>query len=196
MSQSSRARIASIYWHMFSVGGVNTRLQYYKKTAIQEGDVFDILRSDPLITLGQERYKEPRRIRGGDTYIDIDGHVGHHPKHVKESLKFLHENYDALFFASLCPHKNRWYGFEPLFVPLFIETELPKAASISDGYWSTYSEWGRLVVKTLKILYTGCESYALPLRAEGIPVTVRPRPFFPAKIFPDKRSDEMLTVWT
>ncbi len=191
----SSARIAAIYWPSFSVGGIHTRLQNFKAAAKQTGDRFDVIRSANLITLESGRFPGPQRIRGGDVFIDIDGYAGHHPNNVKKSLKFLKENYDALFFCALVPHPNKDYGFEPQFIPIFRDLDLPKVASISDGYWSTYCDWGRLALPFVKKLYTGCEAYAIPLRAEGIVVTVCPRPFFPRPVT-TKRSHEKLAVWT
>jgi len=144
--------------------------------------------------MGAEHFREPTRIRGGDTFIDIDGVVGHHPKHLKKSLEFLKNNYDAIFFAFLVPHPNKLYGFDPVFLPFFTQTDLPKAATISDGYWSTYKEWGRQAVPYCKKLYAGCKAYAVPLQSEGIDIEVQSRPFFP-QAPQTVRDKEMLTVW-
>jgi len=195
--KTSSVRIAAIYWPITSVGGIHSELHYYQTEARRVGDRFDVIRSFNIPSLGAGMFPTVKRMRGGDTFIDLDGYAGHHPSRVAESLKFLRANYDALFFVSLVPHPNKQYGFEPQFLPLFTETRLPKVASISDGYWVSYAEWGRLVIPTLKKLYTGCEAYAIPLRNEGIQITVRPRPFVSdpaALVIP--RSPKMLTVWT
>lgn len=194
----SPVRIASIYFHTTSVGGVNSELQYYRRAAEAEGDTFHVLRSKNLINAGCGLYPAMTRKRGGDTYIDLDGYAGHHPARVEETLKWLNKNYDALFFISVVPHPNKLYGYEPHFLPLFTCTpKLSKAATLSDGYWSTYAEWARLAVPHVKALYTGCAAYALPAVSEGINVIVRPRPFSPPVNYKAVvQSREMLTAWT
>lgn len=187
-------RIAAIYWHTTSVGGINTELQYYRHAALQEGDVFDVIRSTNGPECKVELYPKTRRMKGGDTFIDIQGQAGHHPSRVEATLKFLRENYDALFFVSLVPHPNKNYGFEPNFLPIFTQ-KMPKAASISDGYWHTYAEWGRLAAPHVKVLYTGCNAYGIPLRNEGFPCQTRPRPFYPLSVPTASRSKTLLTIW-
>jgi hypothetical protein len=192
-----RVRWAAIYFHTTSVGGVNSELQYYKRAAAAGGDVFHILRSKNLINAGQGLYPHVTRKRGGDTYIDLDGWAGHHPDQTEKTLKWLKKNYDALFFISLCPHPNKLYGNNPDFLPLYTDTPtLPKAATLCDGYWSTYAEWARMAVPHVQALYTGCAAYALPAASEGINVIVRPRPFAPLANYKTPQSREMLTAWT
>ena len=196
MTKKTPFRIAAIYWHTTSVGGINTELQYYRHAALDEGDVFDVIRSTNGVDAKVTMYPETHRMKGGDTFIDLQGQAGHHPKHVQSTLKYLRENYDALFFVALVPHPNKNYGYTPDFLPIFTDLALPKAASISDGYWHSYCEWGRLAAPHVRVLYTGCNAYGIPVGAEGFPCITRPRPFYPLVVPTATRSKELLTVWT
>lgn len=189
-------RIAAIYWPTTSVGGINSRLQYLRRAARERGDTFDVLLSGNQSSVKPEVYTKPHRVRGGDSYIDIDGRASHHVQRVEATLAFLHENYDGIFFSALVPHPNKMYGFEPLFLPLYTETPHPKVAAISDGYWHSYAEWGKQAASYVKLLTAGCEAYASPVRADGVEIRVQPRPFFPnEKVLKEARSKERLTVW-
>lgn len=188
-------RIAAIYWHTGSVGGLNSNLQYLKRAAESTGDTFHILRSTNYVKATHGLFPEIKRIKGGDTYIFIDGFAGHHPKHVAGTVQWLNENYDAILLPALVPHITRTYGNQPDFLPLFTDTDMPKIGTLSDGYWASYAEWGRMAIPYVTKLYTGCEAYTIAPRAEGIKVEVQPRPYIAPAFVPVPQSPKLLTVW-
>ena len=171
-------RVACIYWPTSSVGGIATHVATMKREALRRGDTFDIILSASHITKGQELFSEPKTVRGGDTFITIDGYASHHPKRIKDTIKWLEKNYDVLYFGFLCPHPTKAYP-EPYFMPLFTKCKLPKVGRISDAYFKTYESWGTKAVKKLDRLLCVQRAYALPLIEKGFDVKISVQPFDP-----------------
>ncbi len=173
-------RLAIIYWRLVhSVGGIATHLNRLRDAAIVYGDTCDILLSDSQFHQKCKVYPERKWIRGGDTNIWVCGQAPHHPETVQRTIKWLERNYDAILFGFICPHKTTAYP-NPDFVPLY-DTNLPKVAWIMDGYWEMYSHWARKVVDKLDGILCPLETYAQPLRNDGItvPIKISAFPFAP-----------------
>jgi hypothetical protein len=173
---------------------------YYQREAHRQGDIFDVLVSANAPMMGATQFGTTKKIRSAgsvssDTPMLVQGTAGHHPTRIKETLHWLEENYDGIFFAQLVPHPTKEYGGVPLFLPLYRDLKLPKVATISDGYWHNYADWGRRAIPHLQALFTGCAAYAVPLEAEGFKVSLSRRPFYPLKVEPVARSKSMLTCW-
>ncbi len=139
-------RIAALYWPTSSVGGINTCLRALRDEADRRGDTFHVLRSGTQVRIAPTLFKERKVIRGGDTFITIDGEASHHPAQVGATLDFLHANYDMVYLAYLCPHPTKAYGDVPLFLPLLRSLMLPIAGRVTDGYWEDYRAWGEATV--------------------------------------------------
>lgn len=191
-------RIACIYWPTSSVGGINTGLNNLRWAAMNAGHTWDILVSGLHSTIPPHRLPERKTIRGGDTYITIDGYASHHPKQVNHTLRFLRDNYDLLVFGYLCPHPNKAYGTEPHFLRLFRDTpSLPKIARVTDAYWDTYAEWGEEALRHVRTTFVVNDAYAQPLLAKGYNVVSSVQPYLrhsPAVMQP--RAKRPLLTWT
>jgi|LSQX01.1.fsa_nt_gb glycosyltransferase involved in cell wall biosynthesis len=188
-------RIACIYWYTSSVGGIATHLNSLRTAAIREGDQFDILHTRPWKTKRPQVFKTRQWVRGGDTRIWIDGEFSHDPSRVQESIKWLEQNYDAILFGFICPHKRKDYP-KPLFLPIY-DVDLPKAAWVMDGYWHEYSEWAEPLLGRLSGVLCPQESYASPLRELGYKkLVISPFPFVPflGKRLP--KDETPLLAWT
>lgn len=138
-------RTAVLHWHTSSVGGINTTLQSYKRVAERRGDVFDILAADPQRTKKPERFSIPKRVRGGDSFINIDGHAPYHEANLRQTVEFLAQNYDTVVTSFLCPHPTKAYGAEPKFLALLDELGnrgVQIIGYVHDAYWDSYREWG------------------------------------------------------
>jgi hypothetical protein len=188
-------RIAAIYWPTSSVGGINTLFESLRKEAHNQGDEFDVLRCGNLKTIKPEKFAQPELIRGGDTFITIHGDCSHHPDQIEGTIKFLEANYDAVYFGYLCPHENKAYGSDPVFMPMYTELKLPKVACIVDAYWDTYADWAIPCFPHLKRVLVSQPAYAEPLLKLGMPVQAIKAPIgvVPVK---SERSPDSLTVWT
>lgn len=188
-------RIAAIYFPTSSVGGINSVLVALQKEAEKNGDVFDVLRCGNLKTITPTKFDKPELIRGGDTFITVHGDCSHHPDQISGTIKFLEANYDALYFAYICPHANKAYGDDPVFMPLYTDVKLPKVAFITDAYWDTYKDWAIPCLPHVKKTLVTQPAYAEPLIKMGLPVKAIDAPIFPQAVAL-KREFDPLVVWT
>jgi hypothetical protein len=189
-------KIAAIYWPTSSVGGINTLFESLRKAAIAQGDEFDVIRCGNLKTIKPEKFAEPKLIRGGDTFITVHGDSSHHPDQIQGTIKWLEENYDAVYFGYLCPHENKAYGSEPVFMPMYTDLKLPKVSCIVDAYWDSYADWAIPCFPHIKRTVVSQIAYAEPLVKMGMPVEAIKAPITPKLNIQSVRSDESLTVWT
>ncbi len=191
-------RTAVLHWSTSSVGGINSVLQAYRKVAEGRGDTFDVLASDPQRTKRPERFAARRRVRGGDSYIQIDGHAPYHTSNMRETVIFLHANYDQVMTSYICPHPTKAYGAEPLFLP-FLEAVraagMPLLGYVHDAYWDTYREWAELVLPLCERVYVTEKAYGEPLLAAGYDVTPVYVPFTPLAGEPEVRRNPKRLVW-
>lgn len=188
-------KIAAIYFPTSSVGGINSVLVALRKEAEANGDTFDVLRCGNMKTITPKKFDEPELIRGGDTFITIHGDCSHHPDQIKGTISFLEDNYDALYFAYICPHANKAYGDEPVFLPLYSECKLPKVTFITDAYWDTYKDWAMLCLPHVKKTLVTQPAYAEPLLKYGLPVQAIDAPIFEQETRSVRR-ETPLVVWT
>lgn len=151
-------RIACVYWWTPSVGGIATHLNTLRAAAIREGDAFDILHSKAWKRKSPCVFGGRKWVAGGDTKIWVDGEV---PQNA-EGAKFLEDNYDAVLYGFICPHRAKGYP-EPAFRPLY-DVDLPKAAWVMDGYWDEYADWAEPLLPRLRAVFCPQENYAIPLR--------------------------------
>lgn len=182
-------KVACIYWKTSSVGGIATHLNAIRTAAISAGDTFDILHSTDWKTKSPTLFNERQWIRGGDTKIWVDGEL----PQTQESVKWLNESYDAIYFGCICPHPTKAYP-HPKFIQLY-ESNLPKVAGVTDGYWHEYAEWGRLCVPKVKRIVVVQPTYADVLKQEGIKVDVLLAPFCPQLGRMEPKSTTPLLVW-
>lgn len=143
-------RICCIYWPTSSVGGIATFINNYRAEANRRGDVFHALVSANAPRHYFAVLKEPKRIHGGDTFVDIDGYASHHHSQVKNSIEQINKLYDLVYLVQMCPHPTKNYGGVTHFMPLIEGITLPIVGGIADGYWETYSEWGNKVAPYCK----------------------------------------------
>lgn len=194
LSATAPLRLAVIYWPTSSVGGIATHLNALRKAAITRGDSCDILLSASLKTKTANKFSERKWIRGGDTNIWIDGEAPHHPNNVRETIRWLEKNYDAVCFGFICPHETKAYP-TPDFLPLY-ETKLPKIAWVMDGYWEEYAHWAEPLLTRLKGVLCPLESYATPLRSLGVEnLAISAFPFNPPVGKTEARSKTPLLSW-
>lgn len=189
-------KIAAIYWPTSSVGGINTLFESLRKEAHAQGDEFDVFRCGNLKTIKPEKFAAPELIRGGDTFITIHGDCSHHPDQIEGTIKFLEDNYDAVYFGYLCPHQNKAYGDDPVFMPMYTQMKLPKVACIVDAYWDTYADWAIPTFPYIKKILVSQPAYAEPLIKMGMPVEAVKAPIVPMCTDYKLRSLTNLTVWT
>lgn len=139
-------KIACLYWPTSSVGGIATNVMSLRNEAKRRGDIFHAFVSANVKSHQFAVYDKPKRIRGGDTFIDIDGYASHHKDRFLWSAKRLNE-YDVIYLTHMCPHATKAYGQESLFLPLLQLLNKPIIGNVPDGYWDTYQDWGREVAK-------------------------------------------------
>ncbi len=191
-------RIAVLHWHTSSVGGINTTLQTLRAEALSRGDEFDILASDPQKTKQPGKFVKRQRVRGGDTFITIDGLAPHHPNNVKASIAFLKREYDVVVLSFLCPHPTKAYGDEPLFMPLLQgikDAGIPIVGYIHDAYWDSYKEFGELVLPLCVRTMVAQKAYGEPLEAKGYKVSTAYLPFRPLVDDPVVKREMNLVAW-
>jgi hypothetical protein len=189
-------RIAALYFPTSSVGGINSVLVALRSQALDEGDDFDVIESGAQATVSAEKFPAPTLIRGGDTFITIHGRASHHPAQIDYTVSWLERNYDALYFAYICPHPTKDYP-EPLFLPLYTACRLPKVAFITDAYWTTYEEWAARCLPHVERCFVTNPAYAEPILAAGYPVEAAHTPFYPLPVDPEVgRAEEPYVVWT
>jgi len=191
------SKIAGIYWDTSSVGGIATEADNFRRVATAAGDTFHVIRCPCHKTSKIEIYDTPQMIRGGDTWIAVDGTASHHPNRVAETVKFLEENYDAIIFIFPCPHATKAYGNVPYFLPLYTDTILlPKMMRILDAYWSTYADWGTEAAQYCDSIVVNQAAYAEPLKGTPLEdkLVIVPKPFSPFSTDPSLK-DPHLLVW-
>lgn len=193
-------RVAVIYWPTTSVGGIASDLLNLRSAALRRGHTFDVYRSGDLSTIKPIKFRERKLIRGGDSFIHIDGEASHAEKQAYYSARLLNENYDIVILAYLCPHPKKDYT-EPVFLKFLERLKIPVVGRITDGYFDTYAEWGEATVARCDRVTVGnSPTYAEPLRARGISKFEIFRSPFDAEAFPldlldAKRSPTELTIW-
>lgn len=174
-------KIAVLHWNTSSVGGINTTLQILRQVALSRGDTFHILASDPQASKKPGLLPARKRVRGGDTFITIDGYAPHHPKNW-QNTELLLRQYDVVMTSYISPHPTKDYGDEPLFLPLLKALHAKGKRMIGyihDGYWETYKEFGELVLPLVEKTMVAQEAYGRPLVEAGYPVTPAYLPFYP-----------------
>lgn len=188
-------KVACIYFPISSVGGIASETRAYSLAARQAGDTFDVIRCPNSVQMKQPGlYSSPKLLRGGDTYISVDGECSHHPRHVGKSIRWLEKNYDALFFIHPCPHPTKAYGQDPLWMKMYEACSLPMAVKFMDAYVSTY-KWIIPALDYCTAVYVNQPAYQKSLEAVGITNSVlRPKPFFPGPQRFEKDS-ERLVIW-
>ena len=194
-------RIACLYFPTSSVGGIATNTAALRAEAKRRGDTFHVLISANVKS--HEFYThEVRRVRGGDTYIDVDGYAPHHATNQAHTIRRIAGEYDLIYLAFLCPHPTKSYTV-PAFLPLLEELGLflPVVGRISDGYWATYEEWGLAAAATCARMVVAMEPYLPPGLVEALPTLpiVYGRPFDPeppeGKIEREARSVAWIAQW-
>lgn len=192
-SSSKRGiRVACVYWYTSSVGGIATHLNSLRTAAIANGDTFDILHSKDWKTKQPAKFKERQWIRGGDTRIWVDGEV----PQTEAGAKWLKDHYDVIYFGFICPHETKAYS-TPSFQSLY-ETNLPKVAGITDGYWDDYAEWGNWCLERVKAAVVVQPNYLLPIQKAtnySNKIKVLLAPFVPGKEPPVPRFKTPLLIW-
>lgn len=193
-------RIAVLHWATSSVGGINTSLQTLREEALSRGDTFHILASDPQKSKPSAVFDggQRKRVRGGDTFITIDGYAPHHPVNVQRSIEFITANYDVVITSFLCPHPTKAYGDEPLFLPLLKgikDAGLELVGYIHDGYWDSYADFGAMTLPLCDRTMVCQEEYAKPVLEAGFDVTPAFVPFRPFVEQPDIERDPDLVAW-
>lgn len=156
-------KIAVLHWSTSSVGGINTSLQTLRKVANDKGDIFHVFACD------DQKTKKPcniesKLVRGGDTYILIDGYLPHHENNYRDSVKYLVDNnYDAVMTSYLCPHPTKDYGDEPVFEKILQEimnANIPIIGYIHDAYWDSYAEFGKVALQYTQKTMVAQKAYA------------------------------------
>lgn len=194
-----KMNIACLHWLTTSVGGINTRLRTYREVADYQGDRFDVFVSANQRTKFRGLLPERKTIRGGDSFITIDGYAPHHENNVQETYIWLAENYDAVMLSFLCPHPTKAYGDDPVFLPLLQGLKkkgVPIIGYISDAYWDTYKQFGEATLKLCDKCYVTQTAYADPLVKAGYRVRPAYIPFIPIeKHFSTHDRKDRRVVW-
>lgn len=181
-------KIACLYFPTSSVGGIATNTEALRQEAKRRGDTFHVLVCANASTHSFETYNQSKLIRGGDTFINIDGYASHHINRLGTTILTLNRNYDLVYLAFLCPHPTKSYGDTPHFLSLIERIKLPIVGRISDGYFETYAEWGNATAARCARMIIAMEPY-LPEgfieRFPAVPV-VYGRPFDPVGTGYDK----------
>lgn len=188
-------KIACIYWHIKGVGGINTELWSLRQEAKKQGDTFHVFRAGYFKRIEAQLFDQQKRINGGDTHVTIDGDVSYHPDQLQNTLNFLENNYDAMYIVHICPHANKEYGTEPLFLPLYEKCKLPKASRIHDPFFITYSDFGLLCLPYLNDVTVCNPAYAEPLAKLEFPTNTYLQPFVPHDVTHITREENPLLIW-
>lgn len=173
-------RIACLYFPTSSVGGIATNVAALREEAQRRGDTFHVLVCANASTHRNETFKT-KTIRGGDTYITVDGYAPHTLSRAAATAKRLNQDYDLVYLAFLCPHPTKSYGDDPVFLDLLQRIKLPMVGRIADGYYETYKEWGDATADLCKRMIIAIPQYTPEGFAErhpNLPV-VHGRPFDP-----------------
>lgn len=187
-------RIACIYFPISSVGGIATECSGYQNAVRAMGHTFDVIRCSKGKTILPYLFSSSKQMRGGDTYIMVDGDCSHHPSQVKNTIRWLERNYDALLFIHPCPHATKAYGTEPYWLEMYKGCTLPKAVKFLDAYVSTYL-WIKDAIPYIDVVYVNQPAYANSLEAADITgAKILPIPFEPNNREIVK-TPERLVIW-
>lgn len=189
-------KIACLYFPTSSVGGIATNTAALRSEAKRRGDTFHVLVCANAKTHRFETFSTPKTIRGGDTFIDIDGYAPHHVSNHRTTIARLN-NYDLIYLAFLCPHPTKSYGDVPVFLPMLQGLTRPMVGRISDGYFETYAEWGDATAALCKRMVIAMEPYlpeGFTERHPGVDV-VYGRPFDPEDVGDLPRYPQRHFVW-
>lgn len=187
-------KIAAIYWPTSSVGGINTCMMNLRAEADRRGDTFHVLRSG-LHKFRPSVFAERKEIRGGDTFITIDGEAPHHPSVVAESANFINSNYDRVYIGYACPHPTKAYGDRPLWLSMYRDLLLPLSTRITDAYLGGYLDWAQQALPFADVLTCSHLPVVQELADLGFKAQYTTSPVFPRKVAATK-SKTLLTVWT
>lgn len=190
-------RIACLYWPTSSVGGIATEVKTFQREAWNRGYTFSVLVSAPRPT-HKPQFIPPTLIRGGDTFIEVNGYAPHHPKNVDATVKFLRTYFDRVYLAYLCPHPTKNYGDQPQFLELLrklVNVGMPITARITDGYWESYEEWGEAAMNYTDLVTVSHPAYAKNVPTDRCAVKTSRFPFEPFQ-FKTMKDTKPLTVWT
>ena len=189
-------RIDCLYFPTSSVGGIATNTAALRAEANRRGDTFHVLVSANASTHVPTLYTEPTLIRGGDTFINIDGYAPHSLAQAQATAEWLNESYDLVYLAFLCPHPTKAYGTDPVFLGLLRALKRPIIGRISDGYYDSYYEWGEATMALCSRLVVAMEPYlpeGLTERFPNLPI-IYGRPFDPVEL-PENRSPKRHTAY-
>jgi len=191
-------RIAVLYWPTTSVGGIASDLLNLRSCALRKGHTFDVYRSGDLSTIEPRKFRERKLIRGGDSFIHIDGEASHASRQVRYSADMLNRNYDIVILGFLCPHPKKEIP-EPRFLELLTRLKMPIVGRVTDGYFDTYAEWGKQTLALCQRSTVVVPSYAKPLTDREITNFEIYRAPFDAEAYgidlEAKRSPTELTIW-
>ncbi len=217
-TKTKQAKVAALYWPTSSVGGINTNSRAFRDEADKRGDTYHVLRSGPM-KLPQRIYPGRKYIRGGDSFIHIDGEAHHHPVRVKGSVQFIAERYNRVYLTFLCPHPTKAYlaailgkaapaqedGEEeggghganlprPPYLDLLEGLKaagLPITGRITDAYWDSYGTWGLETVKLLDRVTICQPAYATEAvqKLLGKKLRVSRQPFSPRPVKPGTKRE-------
>ncbi len=190
-------KIAVLHWNTSSVGGINSVLQAYRAVAARRGDVFHVFASNPQRTKRPVVFPKPKLVRGGDSYILIDGEAPYHDVNIAATLKLL-AGYDVVLTSFLCPHPTKAYGAAPLFLALLEGVRKlgkPLVGYIHDAYWDSYQEWGERTLKLCDRTLVTEKAYGEPLLKAGYKVTSIAVPFTPLVRDPKVTRNPKRLVW-
>lgn len=189
-------KIACLYFPTSSVGGIATDTAALRGEAKRRGDTFHALVCANASTHRIQILPETKRIRGGDTFIDIDGYAPHAEGKQASTAKWLNENYDLVYLAFLCPHPTKAYGNDPIFLPLLQGITKPIVGYITDGYFDTYADWGNAVLAMCSRVMTFNMQYLPTGYNERFPhlppICARPFEFHPVE---EQRTAERSLAW-
>jgi len=192
-------RILALHFHLTSVAGIASELRALRHEAIKKGHTWETWESQPFKSFAVKEFKQPMLVRGGDTYIKVWGKVSNHSRHSEEVANWVAMNFDLVYLPSLCPRPNSMYGDDPMFIDLLNGIKgfgVPIVGRITDGYFSTYHEWG-MATLDLCDKATCHESYLVTVPEEyvrsGRVKSCEP-PFLPQTSL-EKRSEAPSIAW-
>ena len=192
-------RILALHPRISSVGGINTELVNMRKEASDLGHEFFVYETWPWKTFAFKHFDEPINIRGGDTYILVDGKVSHYAPHLQEVASWINENFDSVFISCLCPRDNKAYreagvndDGTTMFNDLLDLVSVPIVGRVTDGYFSAYKSWGRRTMQ--QCVKTTCSrAYRPSIPEDAGEVKLVEIPFRPTK-HTTMRSSEVSVV--
>lgn len=194
------SRILALHPRISSVGGINTELVNMRKEAADKGHEFLVYETAPWKTFAFKMFDEPTNIRGGDTYILVDGKISHYKTHLAEVAKWINENFDSVFISCLCPRDNKAYrevgvndDGTTMFNDVLDLVTIPIVGRVTDGYFSAYEEWGRRTMQ--QCVKTTCSrAYRPSIPEDAGKVELVEIPFRPVGGGVRPRSSEPLVV--